>query len=184
MYCVYKTTNMLNGMHYIGVHCHADNEKYLGSGRYLLAAVKEHGRQHFHREVLMTMETAEEAYAQERLLVTKEFIERPDTYNANLGGHRPPSRKGISHPHTLAERANISASHRRPWQGRKFSDAHRAKISAALTGFRRPPRSREYCAKISATLKREGIRPPNQLGKRWHLTQPRRGRSSQPARTD
>ena len=50
---LYKTTNLVNGKIYIGVHS-TDNldDGYLGSGVALLAAIKEYGKKSFKRDIL------------------------------------------------------------------------------------------------------------------------------------
>lgn len=39
-YFIYLTTNLLNGMKYIGYHYGYENDSYLGSGTYILKAIK------------------------------------------------------------------------------------------------------------------------------------------------
>lgn len=48
---IYKTTNILNGKFYVGQTA-SKNVKYLGSGKLLLIAIKEHGRHNFSREII------------------------------------------------------------------------------------------------------------------------------------
>lgn len=44
LFIIYETTNLINGRIYIGAHKTNDiNDSYLGSGKYLLKAVKKHG---------------------------------------------------------------------------------------------------------------------------------------------
>ena len=88
MFIVYKTTNLINGKIYIGVH---DNngegfDGYLGSGLLMLKAIKRHGRENFVRETLHSCEDIETAFLLESELVTEEFIERKNTYNLCTGG--------------------------------------------------------------------------------------------------
>ena len=43
-YLIYKTTNLINGKIYIGSHRTTDiNDSYMGSGKYLLYALKKYG---------------------------------------------------------------------------------------------------------------------------------------------
>lgn len=101
-YIVYKTTNLINGYIYIGVH-HTNNDlkfdQYLGCGVRInkpstykngktkfQKAVKQFGVNNFKRETLAVFNTAQEAYLMEENLVNKEFLEREDTYNMVLGG--------------------------------------------------------------------------------------------------
>lgn len=45
MYTVYKTTNIINGKYYIGVHKTTNpNDSYLGSGKAIKEAIKKYGK--------------------------------------------------------------------------------------------------------------------------------------------
>ena len=84
---IYKTTNLINGKIYVGLHS-TDNvdDGYLGSGWVLKSAIKKYGRENFKREVLLVLSNREEAREVESLLVDKEFVSRQDTYNLQEGG--------------------------------------------------------------------------------------------------
>lgn len=101
-YIVYKTTNLVNGYIYIGVH-HTETpyqfDLYLANGIYInkpdsykkcktamQKAVSEYGIKNFRRETLAVFDTAEEAYDLEGEIVNEEFLSRPDVYNMILGG--------------------------------------------------------------------------------------------------
>ena len=101
-YIVYKTTNLVNGYIYIGVH-HTNTpyqfDMYLANGIYInkpdsykkcktamQKAVSEFGIKNFKRETLAVFDTPEEAYDLEGELVNEEFLSRPDVYNMILGG--------------------------------------------------------------------------------------------------
>lgn len=50
---VYKTTNVLNGKIYIGVHSTDDlNDGYMGSGKAISTAIKKYGEENFTTEIL------------------------------------------------------------------------------------------------------------------------------------
>lgn len=101
-YIVYKTTNLVNGFIYVGVHGTANPEQfdmYLGNGVYINVptsyekaktkfqqAVKEYGTSNFKREVIATFDTKEEAYELEGHIVNENFLARNDVYNMILGG--------------------------------------------------------------------------------------------------
>lgn len=82
---VYKTTNNINGMIYIGVNSTGD-KGYLGSGLNIGIAIKKYGKSNFIREILFSYDTRAEALQKEAELVNTEFINREDTYNIMLGG--------------------------------------------------------------------------------------------------
>ena len=101
-YILYKTTNLINGYIYIGVHKTDDDitwDNYYGCGVYgnkpytyqksktaFQKAVTEFGIKNFRRETLAIFDTAEEAYTAEGLIVNENFLARNDVYNMILGG--------------------------------------------------------------------------------------------------
>ena len=112
---VYKTTNLINGKIYIGVHSTNKLEDgYLGSGRIFKHALKKHGVESFVREILFDFPTAEEAFAKEEELVTLEFINRKDNYNFKTGGGQ-----GLVSEET---RKRQSLANKRPWLGKRGSE--------------------------------------------------------------
>lgn len=130
---VYKTTNLINGKIYIGVHKQTcEKDWYLGSGKTLHNAIKKYGRGCFAKETLFEFASSEEAYAKEAELVNKDFVERFDTYNIVLGG-------GGSN-------------------GAKRSEAHKEAIRKSKLGI---PRSEETKLKVSSTRKLRKIPAPN-----------------------
>ena len=81
---VYKTTNLVNGLYYIGVHKTKDpNDKYLGSGTAFLAELLKFGSESFRKEILFDFETPEEAYQKENELVD---LSDPKCLNLSPGG--------------------------------------------------------------------------------------------------
>ncbi len=87
---VYKTTNIISGSFYIGVHSSTKlNDRYLGSGKALHQALKTYGRPNFIRENLMMFDTKLEAYEYEKTIVTEDFVNRFDTSNLCTGGRVP-----------------------------------------------------------------------------------------------
>lgn len=84
-YIVYKITNKINGMIYIGVTTQNINT-YYGSGSKLLADYKIYKKDDFIKEILFEYDNKTDMLAKEKELVTHEFIKRDDTYNIILGG--------------------------------------------------------------------------------------------------
>ena len=102
-YIVYKTTNIVNGKIYIGVHrtnpdifdgyigcgvSHKDSKKCVNKG--FPKAVLKYGYKNFKRETLFIFPGTEEgkkaAYAKEAEIVNKDFVKSSKTYNLVLGG--------------------------------------------------------------------------------------------------
>lgn len=85
-YVVYKITNTLNFMIYIGAHATKDiNDNYMGSGIKIKEAIKNSGISNFRKEILFVFDTKEEMLLKEGELVNSEFVSRKDTYNMMLG---------------------------------------------------------------------------------------------------
>lgn len=87
-YYLYKTTNLVTGKFYIGVHKTEKefDDKYYGSGLYIQRAIKKFGKENFKIEVIQYCDSEEEAYSLEKEIVNEEFIKREDTYNMKIGG--------------------------------------------------------------------------------------------------
>lgn len=102
-YIVYQTLNKVNNKIYIGVHKCKDPDVfdgYIGCGVVITSpssymkpctpfqyAVKKYGTSNFVRTTLRIFDNEEDAYNLEKEIVTKEFINRIDTYNVQLGGY-------------------------------------------------------------------------------------------------
>lgn len=132
MIIVYKTTNLVNGKIYIGVHCGKD-PLYLGSGRAIREAIKKYGRENFKRETLFELETHEEAYKKEGEIVNEEFVKSKENYNLRVGG------KGGS-KHSEETKLLLSGIARRRvrvasgFKGKRHNSETKAKISLSRKG--------------------------------------------------
>lgn len=85
---IYQTTNLINGMKYLGKHSTKNiNDGYLGSGIYLINAIKKYGKENFKVEILEFCETKEELSLLESKYITKEIVENDQYYNIALGGY-------------------------------------------------------------------------------------------------
>jgi hypothetical protein len=86
-YLVYKTTNLINGKFYFGVHeTYNLDDGYLGSGKVLRNSVYYHGKENFKREILEFCEDKTEMYQKEKELVTEEMINNSKCMNLVVGG--------------------------------------------------------------------------------------------------
>ena len=87
-YIIYKITNKLNGMIYIGKHSTKNlDDGYMGSGLRIRRAIKKYGVSNFEKTILFECSSEEEMNAKEAELVNEEFISRDDVYNIVLGGN-------------------------------------------------------------------------------------------------
>lgn len=86
-YLIYKITNLLNGKIYIGSHkTQIKDDGYMGSGKYLLRAIKKYSIENFSKEILFELNSIEEMYAKEAEIVNEVFLEEENTYNLKRGG--------------------------------------------------------------------------------------------------
>lgn len=87
---LYKTTNVLTGRYYIGVHSTCDlNDGYLGSGTLLKASIRKYGRELHFREILEFAETREEVFLLEKQTVNLSLLADPMCLNLAHGGRGP-----------------------------------------------------------------------------------------------
>jgi hypothetical protein len=83
-YIIYKTTNLINGLYYVGTHRATDLEDdYLGSGTLLKNAVRTFGKNNFVRENLFVFDEEWKMILAEKILV---IVDSEITYNMCSGG--------------------------------------------------------------------------------------------------
>ena len=96
---IYKTTNLIDGCYYYGVHSTDDiNDGYYGSGKILKRALNKYGKESFKREIIALFSDRDSALFYEKKLVTPEILEDNNCYNMCEGGGSPPNRSGIVSP--------------------------------------------------------------------------------------
>src|SRR3546814_11996018 len=97
-YTIYKITNLINGKFYIGKHqTENPNDRYFGSGKAIIEAIKIYGKNNFIKEILFEFDNEEAMNDKERELVTEELIADPNSYNMAIGGEGGPHFKGRHH---------------------------------------------------------------------------------------
>lgn len=82
---VYETTNLINGMKYIGKCIFSRQngwKNYLGSGMYLKRAIEKYGKENFKREIIVLAMDAEELNELEEAIITiSNAVESIEYYN-------------------------------------------------------------------------------------------------------
>lgn len=172
---IYKTTNLVNGMWYIGKD-EKNNPNYLGSGVYLSRAIAKYGKNNFVKEIIDFAET------QEKLaLLEAEYIEKYNattnnmSYNIAMGGQGGNTLAGMEE----VDKLNFSAKMSDSWtkltieskqarvepmhnstRYKPKSKAHKDKISKAKTGVKQSPETIERKREISKQLYNNGIISP------------------------
>jgi hypothetical protein len=84
---IYKTTNLLSGRYYIGMHSTDNlNDGYLGSGTYLRRSINKHGKENHSIEILEFVNSREELAAREKEIVSLQEIAKKECMNLKVGG--------------------------------------------------------------------------------------------------
>ncbi len=84
---IYKTTNLLSGRYYIGMHSTNDlNDGYMGSGKRLRRSLNKYGKQNHKVEILEFFESREELKKREKEIVTLNEIAKIECMNLAVGG--------------------------------------------------------------------------------------------------
>jgi hypothetical protein len=126
---IYKTINLINGMHYIGMHSTNNLEdNYLGSGVWLWRAIRKYGRENFKKDILEFCDDRKSLIEREKKIITEEELKNSFCMNLKPGGSG-----GIcneDHARKLKEGAS-------KWQKEIWKDdKYRAKITDALSRYR------------------------------------------------
>lgn len=117
-YTVYKVTNKRNGKFYIGTHKTKNlDDNYMGSGKYLRAAIKKDGVENFEKEILFVFDNPADMYDKEAEIVNEDFLVEQNTYNLRVGGFG-----GFDYINT-----NLDLSELRKSNGRKVSPEVRSR---------------------------------------------------------
>lgn len=129
-YTIYRTTNLITGQYYIGKHqTENPNDGYLGSGKWILAAIKKYGRRSFQKQVLFVFDTELQMNLKEKELITQEVVDDTTSYNLGVGGEGGPHFKGKKHSDET--RAKISAIKQRQKRVYRRTAEDTAKMRAA-----------------------------------------------------
>lgn len=125
---IYKTTNLINGMIYIGKR-QKERSNYLGSGKYLKNAIKKYGKENFKREIIEdNIEDSKSLCEREKFWIS--FYKSNDKnigYNLTNGGD------GVC-------RGPLSEEHKKKiskaLKGRVFSEEDKRKMSEGRIGMK------------------------------------------------
>lgn len=126
---IYCTTNLINGRKYIGKDSN-NNPNYLGSGTYILKAIKKYGKKNFTKEILSTAEN------KKQLIELEEYwINKLDAFNNPLYYNATKYSSGIT---IFPEDKKINISNKNKnnkyHSGHKQTDFQKSQTSKANTG--------------------------------------------------
>jgi len=116
---VYITTNLINGIQYVGDHSTNNlDDGYIGSGTYFKNAIKKYGKENFKKEILEFFDNKQDAFNAQFLIINKYNTLSPNGYNISpKGGY------GISNSFLNEETK------------KKIGLAHKGKINKALSFY-------------------------------------------------
>jgi len=84
---IYKTTNLLSGKYYIGIHSTNNlDDGYMGSGKRLRYSINKYGKGNHTVEILEFLNTREELKSREVEIVNLNEIAKEDCMNLKVGG--------------------------------------------------------------------------------------------------
>lgn len=85
---IYKTTNLINGMIYVGQKKGKFNKKYIGSGRYLKCAVNKYGKNNFRVDLLEYGVSKDYLNTIEKIFIKgyRNLFGKTNMYNISDGG--------------------------------------------------------------------------------------------------
>ena len=84
---IYKTTNLKNGMFYVGMHSSDNlNDGYLGSGTRLRRSIRKNGKENFKIEILEFFPNRLSLSLREKELVNENLLKDPMCMNLKPGG--------------------------------------------------------------------------------------------------
>jgi hypothetical protein len=179
---IYKTTNLLSGKYYLGMHSTDDlNDGYMGSGRRLKYSLNKYGRENHKVEILEFLETRTELIKREEEIVNLNEIAKKDCINLRVGGeggfrdeeHRekffnsynPEShKKGLEKQKWLTENNEEWVSNKR----KKQADTLKRYIKENGNPFEGMSHTKDTKDKISESKKGQGVGKSNsQFGTCW-----------------
>lgn len=146
---IYKTTCVVTGKYYVGMHSTDTLEDgYLGSGTLLQRSIKKHGKDKHVRVILEHCEDRDTLAKREERLVSPDLLSDPQCMNLNVGGVG--KYPGLEVSLTTREKLSLAQTGKTsPFKGKTHSDEVRQKVSIARSG---KPRSEETKKKLSAKM--------------------------------
>lgn len=156
---IYKTTNLINGKFYVGMHSTNNlNDGYLGSGYKLRRSINKNGKENFKIEILEFFSDRNSLVEREKQLVNEKLLKDPMCMNLVFGGNGGfisvdgykkgakrmneviwsnslwiDKRKKELREYQLKTPTGVAASHhhRYDWNGKKHKEETKAKIGLA-----------------------------------------------------
>lgn len=156
MAIIYKTTNLLNNMIYIGQSIY-NNDKYYGSGKWLKRAIKKYGKINFKKEIIEEC-TENELDDKEKYWINY-YKSNIIGYNLSKGGqigwrcgskHTEETKRKMSEKHTGTNN---------PWFGQHHTEESKKKMSESLKN------SEIFQTAVRSNIRRNKLKIKSKIGK-------------------
>ena len=162
---IYKTTNLINNMFYIGQHKFDKKKNYIGSGKYLNRAINKYGRNNFKLEIIAYTDDKEETNILEiyNIKEHRNKFGKEMMYNLTDGGEGCEGYKHSSESlnkmrgkkRSEEAKKRMSKSHK----GKHLSEAVKENLRLLWKGENNPSKIPEVRKKISTTLTGRKLSP-------------------------
>lgn len=141
---IYLTTNIVNGMQYIGQTTKPEHVPYFGSGVAILADLAKFGSKSFKRETLCCCSNKKDlAYMERQFIQQFNAVESDQFYNISKGGHQTNGSAGYKHTQEHRDHIRQIMLERHPMKGKTFGPEMRRRVSEANKGRKGSERQRE-----------------------------------------
>ncbi len=180
---IYKTTNLINGKFYIGMHSTSNiNDKYIGSGTRLKYAIRKYGITNFKLEIIEWCENREELIKREKEIINEHHIKDKNCYNLKYGGLGGGKFYSKEHQFKCSQAAGIKHSQRlkndeeyRKKRSKQISEANKRRLERGDLktinqnySWKGKKHKIESIEKMKEKKKGHGIKDKNsQYGTKW-----------------
>lgn len=130
---IYKTTCIVTGKYYIGMHSTSNLEDgYIGSGKRLWASIKKHGKENHSIEILEWLPDRSSLKAREKELVNEDLLKDPMCMNLALGGEG-----GFGSLFLSKEKLSLGGKNSMKviWSNAEFREKHRNNMRSVMKSY-------------------------------------------------
>ncbi len=126
---IYRTTNLINGKYYYGMHSTNDlNDGYYGSGKRLRYSINKYGKENHAIEKIEFFNNRKDLAQKEKEIINLNEISNENCLNLTVGGEGGAIRSGTKHSVETKEKIRNSLL------GKPLSDERKTKISISGKG--------------------------------------------------
>ena len=167
---IYKTTNLVNGKFYVGMHSTDDLEDgYFGSGKILQYSVSKHGIENHQVEILEFLSSREELKKREAEVVNGALLAHPLCMNLKFGGeggwdHILTDPRKLSEVQALRSKAGNLAFTEKMKKDETFKELFSSKVSAGNINRKGKAPKASFTGRTHSDETLEKMRKPKNLG--------------------